>query len=120
LGRLLFVLGLLVAVLAAAPGVGRELPKSGDAGWLVIVASVKLAELGLSNGEAHEAIGAKVGECGLTATNEFSSKFFGFRRGFNVYFVAFEPAKADALGVLEHVQTCVSDAYVKWGRYVGL
>lgn len=119
MARYRLLLYLLLALLVV-PSSARDLPRTGEAGWLVIVASVRLADLGLSNGEAHEAIGAKVARCGMTATNEFSSKFFGFRRGFNVYFVAFEASKSRAQRVLEQIKPCVADAYVKWGRYVGM
>jgi hypothetical protein len=85
-----------------------------DLRWWIVLAS--LPE------EAHDAVRARVSElnaCGLRTFNDFSGKFEGFARGFQVIVMGPYADRTSADTARAGALECVPDAYVKWGRYLG-
>ena len=83
-----------------------------DTGWWVVLATVP----------AEQDVSAMVSDlegCGLRPFNDFSSKFEGFRAGFQVVVDGAYATRSEAERVRSAASRCVPDAYVKWARYLG-
>ena len=57
--------------------------------------------------------------CGMSAFNDFSSKFRGFAPGYMVVVVGPFAEKVDAARSQKQVKGCVSGTYVKYAQHLG-
>ena len=83
-----------------------------DSGWWVVLATVP----------ADTDVRATVREfetCGLRPFNDFSSKFDGFKPGFQVVVDGAYATRSEAESVRSAASGCAPDAYVKRARYLG-
>jgi hypothetical protein len=62
---------------------------------------------------------AAVARCGLEPFNDFSGKFVGFSKGFDVVVVGGYATRAAAEADLARLRPCVPTAYIRQGRYAG-
>ena len=97
---------------AAAVAPVTKIADQQDAGWWVVLATVP----------ADTDVQASVQEfenCGLRPFNDFSSKFDGFKPGFQVVVDGAYATRSEAESVRSAASGCAPDAYVKWARYLG-
>lgn len=106
------MLSALLFLAASFGPAGAEL----DDGYWIIVGSLP-AEF--HDDAAAEAIRNRIRPCGFEPFNDFSSKFFGFRPGLNVFVLGAYASRGEANAILRAARRCVPDAYIKRGTYAG-
>lgn len=101
----------------------RALPvaieRNENIGWWVVLATGPGTPDRQTNGGAE--VDAKAARCGIRTFNDFSSKFVGFKPGYNAFVLLGSPYgdKAMADANLRLVEGCFPGAYVKQARYLG-
>ncbi len=83
-----------------------------DAGWWVVLATVP------ADTDVQASV-RKFEDCGLHPFNDFSSKFDGFKPGFQVVVDGAYGTRSEAESVRSAASGCAPDAYVKRARYLG-
>lgn len=95
-------------------------PLDQDRGWWVVLASFATCDSNACGSESQlRKIGRLARSCGVAPFNDFSSKFTGFRGGYNVFVVDRAFSKVKAAQMLRQVKPCFPNAYIKYGRYLG-
>lgn len=89
-----------------------------DKGWWVVIASMPANDPGRMHVNS-ERFTAAAQRCGFDAFNDFSSKFVGFRPGYNVFVVGPYPSRAGAESARASLLPCAPNSYVKYGEYLG-
>ena len=107
------LLALILIVLIPSAAMGQQ-----ASGWWVVIGSFPAENTAAMVTEVRE-VSAAAARCGLQSFNDFSSKFRGFRPGFNVFVVGPYRSRADADATATVARRCLPDAYVKYGEYLG-
>ena len=95
-------------------------PLEQDKGWWVILASFGTCDGNACGSETQlPKITRLARSCGVEPFNDFSSKFSGFKSGYNVFVVDRAFSRARAGRMLKQVKPCFPNAYLKYGRYLG-
>ncbi|GJD90886.1 hypothetical protein BHAOGJBA_4430 [Methylobacterium hispanicum] len=89
-----------------------------DEGLWLVAGSFRNPDYANFQAEAVRKASAAVRRCGLRPFNDFSGKF-GFAEGFDVVVVGPYRTRSEADAVLRRLRPCISDAFVKPGRYLG-
>lgn len=90
------------------------------AGWWVILANFPSCGSNACGSERNRRyVEQQAGKCGLRTFNDFSSKFSGFKGGYEVFVVTQPYSKAEAGRKLLQAKPCFPSAYVKYGRHMG-
>lgn len=113
----------MLRALLATLVLGLSLLSSGaraelDEGWWVIVATYPIDPPERQQGD-FERVEAQAARCHAETFNDFSGKFTGFARGYNVFVVGAFATQAEAQRKLATLKPCFPDAYIKQGRYRG-
>ena len=87
-------------------------------GWWVILGSLPTEPWERMQTD-YERMHAAAAPCGLDIFNDFSSKFAGFRAGYNVFVVGAFESQSAANTSLKQARKCFPDAYIKYGEYLG-
>ena len=83
-----------------------------DTGWWVVLATTPADQ-------DVQPIVQDMERCGLRPFNDFSSKFAGFRPGFQVVVDGAYATRSEAESVRSRASQCAPDAYVKRAHYLG-
>ena len=107
---------------SSVPQAPNKAQSGSGAGWWIILRSFNVGEADsattLIASNVRQASGA-AHRCGMSAFNDFSSKFRGFAPGYMVVVVGPFAEKVDAARSQQQVKGCVSGAYVKYAQHLG-
>ena len=109
-----WTVGLLcVALLATAAAAQQR-----SAGWWVVVGSFPTEPPARMLNDLRR-VEAAAARCGFRTFNDHSSKFSGFKPGYNVFVIGAYRSRADAEHVRAGVRSCFPTAYLRQGNYAG-
>jgi hypothetical protein len=109
---------LILAFVLFLCSVNASVAKDLDKGWWVILGSFPTEPYQRMQSDL-ESVNAAAARCGVQAFNDFSSKFQGFKPGYNVFVLGAYASQARANSVASTVRRCFEEAYVKYGEYLG-
>jgi hypothetical protein len=89
-----------------------------DKGWWVVVASFSADNVTEQQREFQQ-VNDAAARCGLRTFNDLSAKFTGFRPGYNVFVVGAYRTRSEAEHILLVARTCLPEAYLKYGQWLG-
>jgi hypothetical protein len=87
-------------------------------GWWVIVAAYPTEPPQRQREDSARVNSAATG-CGVRTFNDISGKFLGFEPGYNIFVIGAFASRPKAEKAAISVRECFSDAYVKYGEYLG-
>jgi ABC-type molybdate transport system substrate-binding protein len=87
-------------------------------GWWVILGSFP-TEPWMRQTDDSARMETAAARCGVRIFNDLSSKFRGFRAGYNVFVTGAFASRAQAEGVARAARRCFAGAYVKYGEHLG-
>lgn len=112
------ILALTLAFVLFFCSVSASIAKELNKGWWVILGSFPTEPYQRMQSDS-DAVNAAAARCGVHAFNDFSSKFRGFKPGYNVFVLGAYSSRAHANSVASTVRECFEEAYAKYGEYLG-